>query len=106
MAASKTARNPRPAPKATKGTKGKKTTVKTQPSPGKPVVKAKGTGVLGAIEAALTSASDKSPLTKPDLLAKLVKQFPDREATAMQRTINCQVPTRMSRERGIKIVKH
>lgn len=65
---------------------------------------AKGPGVIATIFTLVTN-SPKTGISKADILAKLVELFPDRSAESMQRTVNVQLPSRMSKERGVKIEK-
>lgn len=65
--------------------------------------KLKGPGVITSIIEVLSKATETKPVTKEDLLAQLVKRFPDRTPEAMTRTITCQVPSRLLKEKGIKV---
>src|SRR4051794_18062983 len=79
--------------------------VRTRTSaPGKGL-EGKGSGVIQSIAEFLCSATKAKPLSKDDLLAKLVKRFPEREAEKLRVTLNCQLGARIERERGIKITK-
>lgn len=65
-----------------------------------------GGGVLVSIMDVLSKA--KTPMTTEEILAHLSKQFPERDAKGMLATIRVQIggkkrPSRMERERGIKI---
>lgn len=62
--------------------------------------KAKGPGVIASIQEIVT---DKGPITKAGILKILVKKFPDRDEEAMGKTVNVQLPNRMSKEKGINI---
>ncbi len=64
----------------------------------------KGFGVISTILSLVTDAP-KTGISKADILAKLVEMFPDRSKEGMEKTINVQLPGRMSKERGIKIEK-
>lgn len=64
----------------------------------------KGPGVISTIFT-LVSDSGKTGISKAEILAKLVEMFPDRAADGMEKTINVQLPSRMSKERGITITK-
>jgi len=63
-----------------------------------------GPGVIATIFA-LVSKADSKGITKADLLTKLIEMFPERAAEGMEKTINVQLPKRMSKERGVNIVK-
>ena len=43
------------------------------------------------------------PISKKHILSKLQKRFPDRPVEGMEKTINAQLPNRMSKEKGVKI---
>ena len=62
--------------------------------------KAKGPGVIASIQEIIT---DKGPINKAGILKILVKKFPDREEESMEKTVNVQIPNRMSKEKGINI---
>ncbi len=64
----------------------------------------KGPGVISTIFT-LVNDSGKTGISKADILAKLVEMFPDRAADGMEKTINVQLPSRMSKERGVEIKK-
>ena len=82
--------------KVTKKSKKKKVAKKTEKKtePKKP-------GVIASI---LEFISD-NPMTPERILQKLVKRFPDRNADGMEKTIHAQLPSRMAKERKIKITK-
>lgn len=61
-----------------------------------------GPGVIASIQEYITN---HGPISKPQILAKLKQRFPDRDAEAMTKTVNVQLPGRMSKEKKIKIVK-
>lgn len=63
----------------------------------------RGTGVIATIAEILRTTN--TPLTKDQILNKLLKQFPDRDSSGMETTVGVQVPVRMSREKQIDIVK-
>jgi len=71
---------------------------------GKKSTESKGPGVISTIFT-LVSDSGKTGISKADILAKLVEMFPEREAAGMEKTINVQLPSRMSKERGVEIKK-
>ena len=81
--------------KAKKADKAEKSSKKTS------VKKNKGVGVLATIQSLIT----EKPRSKAEILKALVKKFPDREEAGMAKTINAQLPNRMAKERGIKIVE-
>jgi len=58
----------------------------------------KGPGVIATIATAIEEAGENG-ISKEEILEKLVAAFPDREADRMKKTINVQVPTRISKER-------
>lgn len=60
--------------------------------------KKKGTGVIASI-AKLVEDAPKKGISKEDILKALVKAFPEREKDSMSKTINVQVPSRISKER-------
>jgi hypothetical protein len=63
----------------------------------------KGPGVISTIFDLVKSS--KKGITKAELLTKLVELFPDREKAGMEKTINVQLPKRMSTERKVNIIK-
>lgn len=67
---------------------------------------AKGPGVIAKIAEILQAATAKKPITKEQIVAKLVKAFPDREESSMKGTVAVQVPSRIANERGIKVKKN
>lgn len=71
---------------------------------GKKSSEPKGPGVISTILSLVTS-SGKKGISKKELLNKLVEMFPERASDGMEKTINVQLPGRMSKERGISIVK-
>ena len=71
---------------------------------GKKSSEPKGPGVITTILALVTDAP-KTGISKADILEKLVEMFPDRSKEGMEKTINVQLPSRMSKERGIAINK-
>jgi len=64
----------------------------------------KGPGVISTIFT-LVSNAGQSGISKADILSKLVEMFPDRAEDGMEKTINVQLPSRMSKERGVVIKK-
>lgn len=96
-----------PAPKEEKkGKGGKKEKAEKPPKKEKAPKKEKtekapkGPGVIKSIVAAI---KDDGPITKEEILAKLVELFPDRDAEAMKKTINIQVPNRINKEQDFTI---
>lgn len=71
---------------------------------GKKTSEPKGPGVISTILDLVTNAP-KTGVSKDEILAKLVEMFPDRTPEAMKKTINVQLPARMSKERNVKIEK-
>lgn len=61
-------------------------------------------GVIATIIKALQSASEKNPITKEGVLAKLVVAFPERLRKAMLNTVHSQIPTGLKTEKKM-IVK-
>ena len=64
----------------------------------------KGPGVIASILEFVTKAGEKG-ISKESILTKLTTRFPERASEGMGKTINVQLPVRMSRERKVKIVK-
>lgn len=77
---------PKPAAKVDKPAKEKKTKAP------------KGPGVIATIATAIEEAGENG-ISKDEILEKLVVAFPDREADRMKKTINVQVPARISKEK-------
>jgi hypothetical protein len=63
----------------------------------------KNPGVVETIAKCLLSASEKKPITKEQILAKLTKTFPDRDVEKMRATINAQVPGRIAKGQEIDV---
>lgn len=61
--------------------------------------KARKPGVIAAIQELITAKA----LTKVEIVEALAKRFPDRPVDGMRRTVNIQLPGRMSKEKGITI---
>lgn len=59
-------------------------------------------GVLSTIQELLT----KKFHTKDELVAALVAKFPDRAEDGLRTTVNCQIPNRMAKEKGVNITKN
>lgn len=70
-----------------------KTTKATEP---------KGPGVISSIVEFLSATTEAKPITRKGLVAKLVERFPEREETALARTVGCQI-ARLPKERGLVI---
>ena len=102
--AAKPTKTTAPTPAADKPTAAKAKGKKAPPA--KAATEAKGPGVIASIIEFLSAANAKRPLSKADLLAKLEARFPDRETTAMRRTINCQLPTRLRAEKELDVRKN
>lgn len=66
--------------------------------------KKKGKKKPGVIATIIKSIS-KKPKTKKQILAKLVKKFPERDADKMMKTINVQVPSRLRKDKELNIQK-
>lgn len=60
--------------------------------------KKKGRGVIATIAQSIEDAGKKG-ITKEEILGILTKAFPNREPESMKKTINVQVPNRISKER-------
>ena len=76
--------------------------VKSPPSAPQSKPESKAPGVLDSIAEFLLSATKAKPITRPQVLAKLVKRFPERGADALAVTLGCQLGKR-SEQRGIKL---
>ena len=55
-------------------------------------------GVISTI-AEIIKQAGKEGITKQEILNELIKKFPDRNAESMKKTINTQVPNRISKEK-------
>lgn len=64
--------------------------------------KKKGPGVIQTI----IDLISKKGRTKKEILTELEKVFPDREPKSMMGTINCQVPKRLRKDKGLKVVEN
>ena len=62
----------------------------------------KGPGIIASI---LEFVTEHGPITKEDIVKRLEKRFPDRDTVAMGKTVQCQLPKRMSKEKKVNIVK-
>uniref|UniRef100_A0A6M3XMX7 Uncharacterized protein n=1 Tax=viral metagenome TaxID=1070528 RepID=A0A6M3XMX7_9ZZZZ len=71
----------------------------------KAVKKAAGPKKPGVIATILATLQNKGPITKEGILEVLVKEFPERSPVSMAKTINVQVPGRISKERGVVVEK-
>ena len=76
--------------------------VKSPPSAPQRASDTKPIGVLDSIVEFLCAATKAKPITRPQVLAKLVKRFPERGADALATTLNCQLGKRIE-QRGIKL---
>jgi hypothetical protein len=63
----------------------------------------KGPGVISSIFDLVKSS--KKGISKDEILTKLVEMFPDRAKEGMVKTIQVQLPKRMSTERKVTIIK-
>ena len=61
-----------------------------------------GPGVIASI---LEFVKEFGPVTKKELVEKLAVRFPDRKPEAMAKTVQVQLPKRMSKEKKVNIVK-
>lgn len=59
-------------------------------------------GIVATIIELLKEAGDKG-ITKREILNKLVMKFPDREPDSMHNTVNCQVPYRLIKNKGLNV---
>jgi len=64
--------------------------------------KEKSTGVIASI---LEFITDNGPINKAGILELLVDRFPDREEAAMAKTVQAQLPTRLMKDKNVKIIK-
>jgi len=71
---------------------------------GKKSSEPKGPGVISTIFT-LVSGSGKKGISKKAILDKLIELFPERASEGMEKTINVQLPGRMSKEKKVSIVK-
>ena len=91
-----------------KETKAKPEAVKKKADSKKPAAKAeaKKEGVIASI---LTIIKDHQPISMEGILKALIKIFPERDATAMGKTIRAQIggrgETRLGKEKGVRIKK-
>ena len=60
-----------------------------------------GPGVIASI---LEFVTEFGPITKDEVVSKLSERFKDRDPVAMAKTVQAQLPKRMSKEKGINIV--
>lgn len=60
-------------------------------------------GVIASIVEFLRGATEAAPVTKAEILTRLVARFPDRTAEAMKKTIGCQLPSRLRSEKGLDV---
>jgi hypothetical protein len=70
-----------------------------------PVKKTKKTKTPGVIQSIVDIIKEKGPITKQDVLVLLAERFPDRPVKGMGSTFNIQIGGRLTREKGIKIIK-
>ena len=64
---------------------------------------AKKPGVIKTIIECLKGASAKHPITKDQIVVRLVKEFPERAEAAMRSTVNAQVPTGLKAEKDLVV---
>jgi hypothetical protein len=69
-----------------------------KPAGAKKEKKPKGPGVISTIVGCIEGAG-KDGVTKDEILAELIKTFPDREEKSMKNTVNVQVPNRINKEK-------
>lgn len=94
---SKPAADKKGAAKAGKSGSGKK------PAKGGKSGENRGPGVIDVIAEVLKGASKKKPVSKDDIVKQLAKRFTDRDPEKMRKTVNAQVPSRIARDRKIKV---
>ena len=58
----------------------------------------------GVIASILEFVTKFGPITKDEVVLKLSERFTDRDPVAMAKTVQAQLPKRMSKEKGINIV--
>lgn len=63
--------------------------------------KPRGVGVIATILECLRTASKKKPVSKEEILKRLIEAFPDRQPQAMKSTISSQIPSGLKVEKGI-----
>ncbi len=61
---------------------------------------------VGVITSILEIIQNSGPISKEQILTKLIKRFPDRDEVGMTKTISAQVPNRLSKEKKVKIQKN
>lgn len=66
----------------------------------------KGPGVISSIAEFLNKTSAKKPLSKDEIVEKLVERFPDRSAESMASTVTIQLGGRLKKEKGLNINKN
>lgn len=86
--------------KTSKTEKPAKEKAEKKEKPAKKEKEVKGPGVIKTI---VSTIKDHGPITKEQILEKLVKAFPERDAEAMKKTINVQVPNRINKEQDFQI---
>lgn len=70
----------------------------------KPVKKEKGKpGVIASILELLQKGTEKKPASKDSIIAELKTRFPERSEESMRATINVQIPSRISKEKGVTV---
>lgn len=69
------------------------------PEVSKPSTSFQGPGVIVSIVEMIEKADPKVGISKEEILAELVKKFPERDKVKMSKTVAVQVPARISSER-------
>ncbi len=64
---------------------------------------AKAPGVIDSIAEFLTKATKTKPITKDQVLAKLVTRFPERSEASMKTTVSLSVPGYLTKKKGLTI---
>lgn len=71
---------------------------------GKKPSEPKGPGVILTI-LSLVEKSGKSGISKQEIVDKLAEMFPDHNPEGLMKTVQVQLPKRMSKERNVNIIK-
>ncbi len=95
-----------PAPKKGKGKAKPAEKAKAKPAKKAEPKEERGPGVIASIVEFLGAATEEKPINKDRLVEKLKKRFPDRQETAMMKTINVQVPNRLKTDKKINVKKN
>lgn len=63
-------------------------------------------GIIASLAEWMAKTTEEKPLSKKQLLDKLVIRFPDRDPDKMSKTIAVQVPNRLNRDKGLNLIKN